>query len=203
VAVVGSANSSTGSAGGLIRELVAILRRRPGVTATRQQIETIARRSKRLDPITVADLIPLFRPGREFPPVTIRNGGKRIPNKVRAWCIGTHYASEHDDVERARQHGIPKAEQSAQSRLGERWRKSYRIDDDISWHPSDAGKFELGDNIFEVIEEKVLRPPGVLVHKEPSRAGRGVVFFICRERKLRSRQMKRVRMQTGRRTFSR
>jgi hypothetical protein len=62
--------------------------------------------------------------------------------------------------------------------------------------------FELGDNIFDVFERKTLRPPGVLVHVERSDGGRGSVLFVCRERKLHNRQMKNVRRQVDRKTFS-
>jgi hypothetical protein len=61
---------------------------------------------------------------------------------------------------------------------------------------------ELGDNIFDILEKKTLRPPGVLVHVEPSKRRHGSVLFICRETKLRSRRMKHVRTQVDRKTFS-
>ena len=201
VAVVGSANSSNASADGYLAELVAILRRRPAVAAIRDRIEVIARRSIALDPVTLSRLSRLFTPGREFQPMRKRAVGERTRAKARAWCIGTHYTDEHADVEKARQRGVPRAEKSAQSLVGKRWRGTYRIDDDISWSGSTAAKFELGGQIFEVIEEKTLRPPGVLVHKEASNSRHGFVLFICRERKRHNRRVKNVRAQMDRNTF--
>jgi hypothetical protein len=187
VAVVGSANSSNASAAGYLAELVAILRRRPAVAAIRDRIEVIARRSIALDPVTLGRLSRLFKPRREFQPMRKRVVGKRTQIKARAWCIGTHYSDEHADVERARQRGLPLADKSAKFMLGRQWRGRYRIDDDVSWDNSRAEKFELGDQIFEVIEEKTLRSPGVLVHKEASNSRHGFVLFICRERKRHNR----------------
>jgi hypothetical protein len=59
----------------------------------------------------------------------------------------------------------------------------------------------LGDYIFDVLEKKTLRPPGVLVHVESSNSRHGSVLFICRERNLRSRSMKNVRRQVDQKTF--
>jgi hypothetical protein len=101
----------------------------------------------------------------------------------------------------ARERGTSKAEKSAQSLLGKRWHDRYRIDHDVSWAPGTAKSFELGDNIFDVLENKTLRPPGVLVHIEPSDGKHSSVLFICRERKYHSRQMKHVRTQTDQRTY--
>jgi hypothetical protein len=110
--------------------------------------------------------------------------------------------NQHADVEKARQRGTARAEKSAQSLLGRRWLRAYRIDDDVSWSSSSANKFEQGDYIFDVLEKKTLRPPGVLVHKQSSNSRHGTVLFICRERKLKSRRMKNVRTQVDRKTFS-
>jgi hypothetical protein len=54
-------------------------------------------------------------------------------------------------------------------------------------------RLRLGDYIFDVLERKTLRPPGTLVHVEPAVEGKGAVLFICRERKLRSRNLKSIR----------
>src|SRR5262249_6974605 len=156
-------NSSNASADGLLDELVAILRRRPAVAATRERIEMLARRSVALDPITLTRLSRLFKPRREFRPVRRRGNGKRLQDKARAWCVGTRHVDEHADLEQARQRGAPQAETSAQSRPGKQWRDRFRIDDDVSWGGASANKFQLGDQIFDVLEEKMLRPPGVLV----------------------------------------
>jgi hypothetical protein len=201
VAVVGSANSSNASADGLLAELVAILRRRPAVVATRQRIEMLARRSVALDPITLTRLSRLFIPGKEFRPMARLGRGKPLQSKARAWCVRTRHVDEHADLEKARQRGTPQAERSAQSRLGKQWRGRYRIDNDVSWGGASANKFELGDQIFDVLEGKTLRPPGVLVHKEPSNGRLGSVLFICRERMYRSRRMKHVRTQTDQKTY--
>jgi hypothetical protein len=130
-----------------------------------------------------------------------RGPGKGIQSKARAWCIGTRHVDEHADLEKARQRGTSRAERSAQTLLGTRWRSRYRIDDDVSWGDSRADKLELGDQIFDVLEEKTLRPPGVLVHQEASNGRHGSVLFICRERKRHSRRMKYVRTQTDRRMY--
>jgi len=200
VAIVGSANSSNTSAGGQLSELVAILRDRPAVSATRQRIETLARRSMTLDPITLERLARMFRPARnDLRPG--RRARKRTPMKTRAWCIGTHFKDEHPTIEKARRRGTSKAEKSAESLLGKRWHNTHRIDDDVSWPPGSVKEFELGDNIFDVLENKILRPPGVLAHIEPSDGRHGSILFICRDRKLHSRQMKKVRRQVDRKTF--
>jgi hypothetical protein len=201
VAVIGSANSSNASADGYLSELVAIVRSRPAVTGIRQRIELLARRSVALDPVTLGRLARLFN-RREFRPTRKPPGGRRTQVKTRAWCIGTHYINEHADLEQARQRGTSRAVRSAQSLLGRRWRRGYRIDDDVSWSSSTAQQFELGDYIFDVLEKKTLRPPGVLVHVESSKRRHGSVLFICRERKLHSRRMKHVRTQVDRKTFS-
>ena len=181
VAVVGSANSSNASADGYLAELVAILRRRPAVAATRDRIEVITRIRSALDPVTLSRLSRLFKPGREFQSMRKRAVGERTRTKARAWCIGTHYTDEHADVEKARS---TRCAASRRNRLSSSWAidGAERIgsDDDISWSGSTAGKFELGDQIFEVIEEKTLKPPGVLVHKEASNSRHGFVLFICR-----------------------
>jgi len=201
VAVVGSANSSNASADGHLAELVAILRRRPAVAATRERIEMLARRSTALDPITLGRLSRLFKPGREFRPMRGQRRGNRLQSKARAWCVGTHHVYEHEELEKARQRGTPRAERSAQCLLGKQWRGRYRIDDDVSWSGSTSGRFELGDQIFDVLEGKTLRPPGVLVHKEPSNGRHGSVLYICRERTHHSRRMKRVRTQVDQKTY--
>jgi hypothetical protein len=200
VAVVGSANSSNASADGQLAELVTITTGRPAAAAVRARIEILARRSVALDPITLNRLARLFNPRKEFQP---RGPSKKAArDKTRAWCIGTHYVNEHADLAQARRRGSAAAEKSAQSRLGKRWRGTYRIDDDISWFASTSNKFELGDSIFEIVEEKMLRPPGILVHKESSAGRHGSVLFICRERKQRTRQMKKVRGHTDRKTYN-
>jgi hypothetical protein len=200
VAIVGSANSSNTSADGQLSELVALLRDRPAVSATRQRIETLARRSMTLDPVTLERLVRMFRPARQFRPRR-RRARARTVVKTRAWCIGTYFIDEHPTIEEARERGTSKAQKSAQSLLGKRWHNTYRIDDDVSWSPGTVKAFELGDNIFDVLENKTLRPPGVLVHVEPSDGRHGSVLFICRERKHRSRGMKHVRTQTDQGTY--
>jgi hypothetical protein len=201
VAIVGSANSSNTSADGQLSELVAILRDRAVVSATRQRIETLARRSMTLDPVTLERLARIFRPARRFRPGR-RRARIRTPLKTRAWCIGTEFIVGHPTIEKARQRGTSKAEKSASSLLGKRWHNTHRIDDDVSWSPGSLKALELGDNIFDVLENKTLRPPGVLVHIEPSDGRHGSVLFICRDRKLHSRQMKKVRRQVDSKTFN-
>jgi hypothetical protein len=200
VAIVGSANSSNTSADGQLSELVAILRDRPVVSATRQRIEMLARRSMMLDPVTLERLARMFRPTRQFH-TGRRRARTRTTAKTRAWCIGTHFIDEHPTIEQARERGTSMARKSAQSLLGKRWHNTYRIDDDVSWSAGTVKSFELGDNIFDVLENKTLRPPGVLVHIEPSDGRHGSVLFICRHRKHRSRRMKQVRTQTDQRTY--
>jgi hypothetical protein len=159
VAVVGSANSSNASAGGYLAELVAILRRRSAVAAIRDRIEVIARRSIALDPVTLSRLSRLFKAGREFQPMRKRAVGERTRTKARAWCIGTHYTDEHADVEKARQRGVPRAEKSAQSFVGKRWRRRYRghrvigqMAPSKAWEctmtASPSTSHQSGDNLF-------------------------------------------------------
>jgi hypothetical protein len=201
LAIVGSANSSNSSADGTLSELVAILRRRPAVAGVRERIEILARRSTMLDPVTLGRLAPLFNPGSEWRPIRRRGRRKRTQDKVRAWCIGTRLVYEHSDLEEARRRGKPRAQKSAQSLLGKKWDGRYRIDDDVSWDKVRAKNFLLGDQVFDVLNSKTLRPPGVIVHVEPSDGRHGAVLFICREKKHRSRQMKKIRMQTDGKTF--
>jgi hypothetical protein len=197
VAVVGSANSSNASADGNLMEFVAMVSRRSAAAAVRERIETIARRSISLDPVTLGRLAKKFRPSKEFRPVRRRYAGKKSETKSRAWCIGTDYIDEHPDIERARQRGTKLATKTAQSLLGKRWRQSYTIDDDLSWSSQQAGRFELGDNIFEVLENKTLKPPGILVHFEPSETRHRSVLFICRDKRLRARRLKNLQGRMG------
>jgi hypothetical protein len=112
-----------------------------------------------LDPVTLERLARMFRPARQFRPGW-RGARTRTSEKTRAWCIGTHFIDEHKTVEEARERGTSKAEKSAQSILGKRWHKTYRIDDDVSWAPGTVKSLELGDNIFDVLENKTLDPNG-------------------------------------------
>jgi hypothetical protein len=194
VAIVGSANSSGASANGQLTELVAVLRGRSSVAAVRHRIEALARRSTSLDPIALERLVSLFKPARRF-------GQKRVQAatqlRSRAWCIGTHYIDENPAIETARELGSQKAHRSTEKLLGRRWTRNYRIDDDLSWPGRSVERLKLGDYIFDVLEGKTLRPPGTLVHVERTKEGRGAVLFICRERKLYSRNLKTIRKRVG------
>jgi hypothetical protein len=202
VAIVGSANSSNVSADGRLTELIAIFKDPAAVIETREGIEAFARRSTALDPVTLERRAPLFNPGREFLAKRKTLGPRRSAVKTRAWCIATHYINEHSEIEKARQRGTKRAKRSAQDLLGRRWRQSHRIDDYLSWPPSTVREFELEDCIFEVLEQKTLKPPGVLVHVESTGQRHGSVLFICRERKLHSRQMKNLRKRLDRKTYA-
>jgi hypothetical protein len=160
--------------------------------AVRQRIGALARQSTSLDPISIERLVPLFKPASRFG--THRKSARALEQvKSRAWCIGTHYANERPNIETARERGSPNAHRSTKQLLGKRWTKNYRIDDDVSWSGRSVDRLKLGDEIFDVVERKILRPPGTLVHLEPIKDSKGAVLFICREKRLRSRNLKSVR----------
>jgi hypothetical protein len=185
---------------GRLTELVAVLRDRSSVTAVRQRIEALARRSTALDPIALQRLARIFKPARNFG--TRRKsmqGSKQV--KSRAWCIGTHFTTEHSNIEDARECGSPKAGRSTQQLLGKRWSTNYRIDDDVSWSGRSVKRLKPGDYIFDVLERKILRPPGTLVHVEVTEEGASAVLFICRERTLRSRSLKSIRKRVESQIF--
>lgn len=202
VAVVGSANSSNASSSGQLSELVAIFNDRPAVAATRDRVEALVRRAISLDPVTLKRLVPLYRPAKGLGGRRNAPASRNARPKARAWCIGTHYVDEHPSLEVARQRGTAKAEKSAKGILGLRWTRTYKIDDDVSWTAATAKQFMLGDYMFDVLERSTLRPPGTLVHIEPTTRHSDAVLFICRERRLRSRTLKNVRKQVDRKTFS-
>jgi hypothetical protein len=192
IAVVGSANSSSASADGQLTELVAVLRDRSTVMAVRQRIEALSRRSISLDPISIERLVPLYKPAKRLR--TRRKSARALEQvKSRAWCIGTHYANERPSVETARERGSPKAHRSTLKLLGKHWTKNYRVDGDLSWSGRSVDRLDLGDNIFDILERKTLRPPGTLVHIEPIKGAKGAVLFICRDRNRRSRSLKSIR----------
>ncbi len=201
LAIVGSANSSGASANGRLSELVAVLRNRSSVISIRQRIETLARRSTALDPIAVERLVKLFRPAKNFGARRKSAEASKEP-KSRAWCIGTHYTNEDPSIESARKRGARKAQRSTEQLLGRSWSGSYRIDDDVSWSGQTVDRLKIGDYVFDVLERKTLRPPGTLVHVERAKGRMEAVLFICREKKLRARNLKSVRKRVERTIFN-
>jgi hypothetical protein len=152
--------------------------------------------------VTMEGLVPFYRPAKGFGGRQKSSKSRTARPKARAWCIGTHYIDEHPSLEVARQRGTPKAEKSAKGLLGSRWSRTYKIDDDVSWTASTAKQFLLGDLMFDILEKRTLRPPGTIVHVEPATRHSDAVLFICRERRLRSRNLKKVRKQVDRKTFA-
>jgi hypothetical protein len=128
----------------------------------------------------------------------VKSGEK---NGSSAWCIGTHYVHDDPKTAAARTKGTVSAERTIRDEIGRAWRRTHTIDKEISWSASEAIRLKLGDNFFDVVEKNQIKPPASLVHKELVEGGKHAVLFLCREKGLRSRQLKKLKPRLDRKTY--